>query len=186
MMMKDRTNAEQICTSQARGAKMKGESGDSSALKLSNTASEHLWDEKKREHPHGADESLCASTTSAYKGGAEMARDKETGFETAPTLGKALGMALEESPRKTLQVDTAKYQEYLDDPDLSNEQKEQIVEALWTIIIAFVDLGYGVSPLQEACGKLSEINDESGETDDDLLRVDADTLTQTFSNHAAE
>jgi len=34
------------------------------------------------------------------------------------------------------------YQDYLDDPSLSDDQKEEIIHALWTIIIAFVELGF--------------------------------------------
>lgn len=50
--------------------------------------------------------------------------------------------------RARLEVDVEHYQTYLDDNDLSKEQKTDLVNALWTVIVAFVDLGYGVHPVQ--------------------------------------
>ncbi|MEM6974373.1 MAG: hypothetical protein AAF577_16385 [Pseudomonadota bacterium] len=54
---------------------------------------------------------------------------------------------------KKLEVDVDLYQEMLDYPSLTDVQKEQIIVALWEIIIAFVDLSFGVHPVQQACGK---------------------------------
>ncbi|MBU2888246.1 hypothetical protein [Celeribacter halophilus] len=50
--------------------------------------------------------------------------------------------------RKQLKIDIERYQSYLDGSDLSNEQKVEFLNALWTVIVAFVDLGYGVHPVQ--------------------------------------
>lgn len=51
---------------------------------------------------------------------------------------------------KRLEVDLEQYQTYLDENDLSDDQKSDFVNALWTVIVAFVDLGYGVHPAQTA------------------------------------
>lgn len=67
-----------------------------------------------------------------------------------------------------IEIDYERYQALLDDPSLSESQKRQIIDALWSIIVAFVDLGFGVHPAQAACGQLSESLDEA-------------TLTQAFS-----
>jgi hypothetical protein len=122
----------------------------------------------------------------AAKEGALMIDDDDKAFQGAPALGKALGMALDDSRKKTLRVDTAKYAAVLDDPELTYEQKEQIIEALWCIIICFVDLGYGVAPLQEACGKLPEITDECGKDDPAMVRSKPDTLSERFKENADE
>lgn len=50
--------------------------------------------------------------------------------------------------RKRLEVDLERYQTYLDESDLSHEQKTDFVNALWTVIVAFVDFGYGIHPVQ--------------------------------------
>lgn len=49
-----------------------------------------------------------------------------------------------------LTIDYALYEQYLDDADLSEEQKREFIETLWNIIVSFVDLGFGVHPLQQA------------------------------------
>ncbi|MEI4233003.1 hypothetical protein [Roseovarius sp. D22-M7] len=55
--------------------------------------------------------------------------------------------------KKKLSIDVERYQHLLDKPGLSAEQKDQFLEALWSIIVAFVDYGYNVHPAQEVCGK---------------------------------
>jgi len=61
------------------------------------------------------------------------------------------------SARPTLSVDVALYQSYLDDTGLSDAQKEELLHTLWSIVWSFVDLGFDVHPLQEACGQNDEI-----------------------------
>lgn len=46
-------------------------------------------------------------------------------------------------------VDYERYQHYLDNSDLSDEEKQQVIQALWDVIVNFVDLGIGVHPLQQ-------------------------------------
>ena len=72
-------------------------------------------------------------------------------YETGPSLPEL----------KKLEVDVDLYQEMLDDPTLTDAHKEQIIVALWEIIIAFVDLGFGVHPVQQACGKNKKLAADS-------------------------
>jgi len=55
--------------------------------------------------------------------------------------------------RGALSLDTELYQDFLDDPALSEDAKREMLEALWGIIVDFVSLGFAVHPLQQACGK---------------------------------
>ena len=64
-----------------------------------------------------------------------------------------LNEQFDHSTKPTLKVDVEKYQSYLDGSDLSDAQKEEFLQSLWSIIVSFVELGYGVHPLQEVCGK---------------------------------
>ena len=66
---------------------------------------------------------------------------------------------------KTLTIDVAKYQEYLDGADMTPEQKEDYLRAVWTVVMTFVELGFGVHPLQEVWGKDAEALDCKGEKD---------------------
>lgn len=71
------------------------------------------------------------------------------GADSTPKILEAFSA----TTRPTLSIDVARYQEYLDGSDLTPEQKEEFLRAMWSIIVTFVELGYGVHPLQEACGK---------------------------------
>lgn len=51
-------------------------------------------------------------------------------------------------PALTLNVDD--YRHYVEDMDLSCEQEEELLQTLWTIIVQFVDLGFGIEPVQQA------------------------------------
>lgn len=59
-------------------------------------------------------------------------------------------------------VDYELYKHYLEDTDLDEQQKREVLEALWSIITSFVSLGFGVHPLQEIaqlqCGQNDENN----------------------------
>lgn len=57
------------------------------------------------------------------------------------------------STKPTMRVDVERYQKYLDDSDMSAAEKEEFLQTLWQIMMSFVELGYGVHPLQEVCGK---------------------------------
>lgn len=51
--------------------------------------------------------------------------------------------------RNVVTLDLEKYKHLLNDPALSEVQKEEFLQALWSIVVAFVELGFGVHPLQE-------------------------------------
>lgn len=57
------------------------------------------------------------------------------------------------SARPSIEVDYARYESFLKESDLSDEQKREFINALWSIIVGFVDLGFGVHPAQQACGE---------------------------------
>lgn len=71
-------------------------------------------------------------------------------------INRNLSGRFDASARPIVTLDVAKYQAYLDDPNLSEEQKEEFLQAIWSIMVSFVDLGFGVHPLQEVCGQDSE------------------------------
>ena len=81
----------------------------------------------------------------------------DTGANNTSTIFEAFSA----SARPTLTVDVARYQAYLDGSDLTPEQKEEVLQAVWSIVMTFVELGYGVHPLQEACGKDDEAESPS-------------------------
>ena len=53
-------------------------------------------------------------------------------------------------PHRFVAVDVEKYQALLDEPSLTDEQKENIISSLWLIVTSLIDLGFGVHPMQQA------------------------------------
>ena len=80
-------------------------------------------------------------------------------------LAGAMDRATSQTASSRLEIDLDHYQSYLDDPDLTADQKTEIVTALWTIIPAFVELGFGVHPAQQACGKRQKSLDRKGKSE---------------------
>ena len=64
-----------------------------------------------------------------------------------------LKLGFDKSAKPILTVDVEKYQGYLDDTNMTDAQKEEFLHGLWHVIVNFVELGFGVHPLQEVCGK---------------------------------
>ncbi|OIQ43711.1 MAG: hypothetical protein BM558_10805 [Roseobacter sp. MedPE-SW] len=54
-------------------------------------------------------------------------------------------------PRLTIDWDA--YLPFFEDEDISDEHKRDLIEALWANMVSFVDLGFGVHPVQQACGQ---------------------------------
>jgi hypothetical protein len=80
----------------------------------------------------------------------EMSIDVRNGVNTGDNR---LAKNFDASARPVLTVDVRKYQSLIDDPTLSEAQKEEVLRALWSIVVTFVELGFGVLPLQEVCGQ---------------------------------
>jgi hypothetical protein len=55
----------------------------------------------------------------------------------------------------TLTLDVELYQHYLDNSDLTEEQKNELLNTLWNIICGFVQMGFGVHPVQQALAENS-------------------------------
>jgi hypothetical protein len=45
----------------------------------------------------------------------------------------------------TLSIDWELYAELLSESDLADEEKREFIETLWSLIVSFVDLGFGIS-----------------------------------------
>ncbi len=78
---------------------------------------------------------------------------------------------------KKLEIDHAMYDEYLADADLSEEERRAVLEALWSIIVSFVDLGWEVHPVSETCGKSAESEDHRPQQEADVVRSKAVSKT---------
>lgn len=78
--------------------------------------------------------------------------------------------------RPVVTFDVGRYEHFLEDQGLSAEQKRAMLEALWSIIVSFVDLGFGVHPVQQACGQ----------NDDEDSENSGGVLDEVYSNRSAQ
>ena len=77
-----------------------------------------------------------------------------------------------QSARSIVTVDVERYQDYLDGADMTDAQKEEFLQALWSMVVAFVEMGFGVHPLQEICGQDCKIGAEGAKEEFDAVRSD--------------
>jgi hypothetical protein len=69
------------------------------------------------------------------------------------SAGTDLRGRFDASAKPVVYVDFARYQGFLDHTEMTEAQREEFLKVLWSIIVAFIDLGYGIHPIQEVCGK---------------------------------
>jgi hypothetical protein len=55
-----------------------------------------------------------------------------------------------EDGQPSVGFDWRRYEDLLSDAAISDEDKRKVIEALWSIITSFVQLGFGVHPIQQA------------------------------------
>lgn len=53
----------------------------------------------------------------------------------------------------TLTLDTERYQAMLDAPDLSEDQKRELIETLWQVVVGFIDLNVEICITDEGAGE---------------------------------
>ena len=109
-----------------------------------------------------------------------VSHDKENSVMNGPTG----------SSRRRLEIDVEKYQALLDDPSLTEDQKRQLIEALWSIIVAFVDLGFGVHPMQQVierqgCGQNAKNESHGANQDQNRVEYVSDPITEAFNKAAS-
>lgn len=66
--------------------------------------------------------------------------------------GSETGLAVGYLP---LQFDPDEFMHFVEDENLTDEQARALLEAVWSVMVAFVDLRFGVHPLQQVPDILS-------------------------------
>lgn len=54
---------------------------------------------------------------------------------------------------RSIEINVEAYQSLLDQAELTSEQRIEFLEAIWSIIVAFIDLGFDVHPVQQAAAE---------------------------------
>jgi hypothetical protein len=55
-----------------------------------------------------------------------------------------LRVEFEAAARRIIKVDAERYQAYLDGTSLTDQQKKDFLQAMWLVMISFVELGFEV------------------------------------------
>lgn len=63
-------------------------------------------------------------------------------------------------PVAVLPLDVQKYREHVDDLDLTEEQKVELLRTLWWIMSAFVDLGFSADSVQHVLPAFAQLTSE--------------------------
>ncbi|MEQ9489558.1 MAG: hypothetical protein RIM72_11260 [Alphaproteobacteria bacterium] len=102
--------------------------------------------------------------------------------------GRGLGLRTEtRGDKPVVTVDYEFYERFLEDTNLTEEQKREFLQHLWNLICEFVSLGWGVHPLQQAqegtenCGKSAESKTDSANADADALHCLDSIFIEKFS-----
>ena len=90
----------------------------------------------------------------------------------------------DDASRPAITVDYERYAHFLEDADLTEDQKREFLQALWSIIVNFVDLGFGVHPLQQACGKLDDNGPKTPTSGQDAVQSKEHSITRKFDESA--
>lgn len=70
----------------------------------------------------------------------------------------------------SIAIDYALYEQYLEGSDLSETQKQDFLDALWSIMVSFVDLGFEIHPLQQAQAHCKKNREQNGNSADHLFQ----------------
>lgn len=108
-----------------------------------------------------------------------MAKRPDRSDSNASTIADAQG-------RPALTIDYALYEKYLNEADLTAEQKQEFLDTLWSIIVSFVDLGFGVHPAQQSCGKSGLSGNAPPPVATDMIESSEGPLTREFTRPAAQ
>lgn len=71
-----------------------------------------------------------------------------------------LRVKFEAAARRIIKVDVERYQAFLDGSSMTDHQKKDFLQAMWLVMVSFVELGFEVHPIQDVCGKTSLIGNE--------------------------
>ena len=85
---------------------------------------------------------------------------------------------------KTLSLDTALFQHHLDCSGMSEAEKTEYLQIIWSIIVQFVDLGYGIHPVQQSCGQVPQGTAPSALASDGMVESEGYQATETFNANA--
>lgn len=92
-----------------------------------------------------------------------------------------------------LHFDAREFLQYVEDENLTEAQALELLGVIWEIVVAFVDLGFGLSPIQHVVDRSRDPEGSSGSSSPSVLgspsfsnKPKQETAGQIFAKAAAE
>lgn len=93
-------------------------------------------------------------------------------------------------PSNILSVDLSRFGHHLDHWDVSEYEKAEYLGLVWQIVCQFVDLGYGIHPLnaaaQQSCGQSPEIAGDGARAVGNAVNLESNQSIGITDNAATE
>jgi hypothetical protein len=77
-----------------------------------------------------------------------------------------------------LVFDPAEYRQFVEDSDLSEAQQLELLEAVWVIIVGFIDVGFHIHPVQQS------LDAREGDVNKNHVALAADSAPMVSCGHA--
>lgn len=81
----------------------------------------------------------------------------------------------------TIQFDAREFAHFLAESDLTEDEKLEYIRTIWNIVMQFVDLGFGIHPVQQACGQISEAAALCGDAESDMVEFPHSDFCKDFA-----
>lgn len=78
--------------------------------------------------------------------------------ETMEKIAMKDARPTQENNHPSLRFDWQDWLPYLDDDDVPEDKKRELIETLWSIVLAFVDLGWDIKSGAESCGEAFDLH----------------------------
>lgn len=177
------------CAKRINYAKLKGDEGSqssSTALKPYEASGEHRNSKANDSGNQGRRlTGALAPQSAATRRWAGVLMSTSNLDEADGAVG-ALGIVLETNGKSTCRIDYERFRGLFDDPMISDERKDELIELLFMIGHAVYDAGFAYEFMDQACGKVDEIQDDSAADGHDVLSSQNTTLREKFNLCAAE
>lgn len=99
-------------------------------------------------------------------------------------LGKVFRAKTEVDRHNTLVVDLKEFEHFLEGSGMNDAQKEEFLGIMWNIIVNFVDLGFGIHPVQDAMESNTELNIDYDEENVDNHASSEMNIIEEFAQSA--
>ena len=87
-----------------------------------------------------------------------------------------------ESKKSALYFDVKRYDALLNEPNVSQEEREEVLNTLWNLVQTCVDFGWGVHPLPTNCGQADISPLLSSEAAQNVVNSKSSELAKTFTS----